>query len=307
MFGGIGSTCYDLANALSRKGVSTTVFCGRAARNTTEKVNDNLSVVSLPCYDFPPRFLWFQLENFQFFSKLLKNYSVLHIVNPETGPLILRVAKTLKKPTLASIHGTYLASLGIQLGSPTHYWQLREIGSRFLGYPLHEYSQSSCLRNSDHVAVCSFSTVAELRTMYPRLAMDKISVIHNGINISEFNISPEELHDDVSIISYGRLIYAKGFTFLIKAVADLRKEIPNVRLQIFGNGPMKDVLMNMICELGLEANVQLNDFIPRKELIERIKRASIAVFPSLQEAQPIAFLEAMALRKPVVAFDYPVS
>jgi len=45
--------------------------------------------------------------------------------------------------------------------------------------------------------------------------------------------------------------------------------------------------------------------IPHKDLIAEIKRSALVVVPSLYEAQPMIALEAMACKKPLVAFSYP--
>lgn len=307
-FGGIGSFCYDLSNALSRKGIPTTVFCGRATKMTVKRVNSNLEVIRLPCFDFPPRFLWFQLQNVRLFLRLLREYSVLHIVNPEVGPAISEVARILKIPVVTTIHGTYLLSLRLTLSSPVSHWRLRDIGFKFLGYPLYELSNDLSLRSSSHITVCSFSTLAELKSLHPKLPLDRTSVIYNGINFDEFSENSEELQDEnLSIISFGRLFWTKGFTYLIKAIANIHDDFPAVNVQIFGDGPMKRDLREMVSGLGLNATIQIRDFIPHSQLIKEIKKASIAVFPTLAEAQPISFLETMACGKPVIAFDLPFS
>jgi glycosyltransferase involved in cell wall biosynthesis len=305
-FGGIGSVCHDLANALSRKGISTTVFCGRAEKMTIEKPTDNLKIIRLPCFDLPPRFLWFQLQNIGLLSRLLKDYSVLHIVNPEIGPVVLRTARALNKPTMVSIHGSYVTVLGLQFRAPVAFWQMRDIGASFLGYPIDEYGQSVCLSDADHIAICSHSTLAELKTNYPKLRMDKVSVIHNGINMADFHAGSEESQDEGPlVVSYGRLFYHKGFTYLLEAIARIHQDFPGLRVQIFGKGPMEAELARTISKLGIEDKLQIVGFVPRIELMRRIRKASIIVFPSLHEAQSVAVLEAMASGKTVVAFDIP--
>jgi glycosyltransferase involved in cell wall biosynthesis len=307
-FGGIGSVCHDLAYALSRNGVSTAVFCGKAERVTLEKVNKNLKIVRLPCLDFPPRFLWFQLQNFKLLSKLLKDYAVLHIVNPEAGATTAYVGRRLNKPVVMSVHGTYVYPIKKMLSSPFSSWTFGDVGTQLLGYPLHRFLYGRCLKHSNRVAVCSASTLGELKSIYPNLALGKATVIPNGVDFNQFSSTASSYKErNPSIIFYGRLLWAKGVQFLIEAVAELRKDFPNLQVRIFGDGPFKEKTNRLVSDFGLNKNISVRGYVPRATLFQEIEKASIVVLPSLHEAQPISFLEAMACRKPVVAFDFPFS
>jgi glycosyltransferase involved in cell wall biosynthesis len=307
MFGGIASVCHDLALALSKKGIPTTVFCGRSKEIAVEEVNDNLKIVRLPCLDSPPRFVWFQLQNLRRLSELLRNQTVLHIVNPEAGASIIYLGKKLKKPVVTSIHGTYLYALKKYLNSPFTGWAFKDIGYSLLGYPMHKSFLNICLKNSQRVAVCSTSTFAELRSLYPHLDLKKASVINNGIDFDQITSSSSSEERSDSIIFCGRLHWIKGAYYLIEAVASLRKEFRDIHVQIFGDGPLRKNIECMISDRGLERNVDVKGFVPRSELLKEIKESSLVVLPSLHEAQPVAMLEAMACGKPVVAFDFPFS
>jgi len=307
MFGGIASVCYDLAQALSKKGIHTTVFCGKSRKMAIEKINDKLEIVRLPCLNLPPRFVWFQLQNLKLFSKLLKHHTILHVVNPQAGASIVHVNRKLRKPIVTSIHGVHLISLKLSISSPLASWTMRDLGYQLFGFPLQELLYNICLRNSNHVAVCSFSTLAELRSLYPFLNLDKTSVIHNGINFDEVALNSKSIEKCSSIIFYGRLYWTKGLFYLIKAVANLEQDFPDLDVKIFGEGPLKEKIKRMVSALGLKEKISIRGFMPRNKLIEEIRKASIAVFPSLHEAQPICMLEAMACKKPVVAFDFPFS
>ena len=136
-----------------------------------EKINGDLEIVRLPCFDMPPRFLWFQLQNFKTFNNLFKKYTVLHIVNPEAGATTAYLGKKLKISVVTSIHGVYLYPLRKMLNSPFRYWTFNEIGLSLLGFPLHSLLYDVCLKLSDRIAVCSASTVAELKTIHPSLTI----------------------------------------------------------------------------------------------------------------------------------------
>ena len=77
-FGGIDIQTYHLAHALSSAGIEVNVFCGLAEKPTSTVENNNLTIYRLPLSDFPPRVIWFQLQNMGFFKKNFKNYDIIH-------------------------------------------------------------------------------------------------------------------------------------------------------------------------------------------------------------------------------------
>jgi glycosyltransferase involved in cell wall biosynthesis len=89
--------------------------------------------------------------------------------------------------------------------------------------------------------------------------------------------------------------------------SEVNQGFPDLRLDIYGDGPYKPKLDQLIRNLGLAENIKTHGATPRKELWGRIAESQIVVQPSLHEAQSISMLEAMALRKPLIAFDYPFS
>ena len=304
MFGGIGSACYDYAIALSRKGVDTTVFCGKSKKISIEETNGNLHVVRLPCFDLPPRFIWFQLQNLKLFANQLRDYSIIHVFNPQAGATSALLKQRLEKPLITSIHGLHLMSLKLSIASPLLNWSAKDIGAQLVGYPVQVVLHDICLRKSDHIAVCSNSANIELKQMFGYIDPSKISVIYNGINFEEMHAVKSE-ENQGSIVYCGRLYWAKGVTYFIEALARLKYSHPEFRAEIFGEGPLENKLKTMILDLGLAANVNLRGFISRKQLFTEFGKASMVVLPSLYEAQPVVLLEAMACKKPIIAFNLP--
>ncbi len=68
---------------------------------------------------------------------------------------------------------------------------------------------------------------------------------------------------------------------------------------------MENKLRSLVKKLGLEKNVYVHGYTKYADLVEKIKSASVIALPSLYKGQPVAALEAMAHRKPVVMYDFP--
>ncbi|MHA1851885.1 MAG: glycosyltransferase family 4 protein [Candidatus Heimdallarchaeaceae archaeon] len=306
MFGGISSNCFDLAYALSKKGISTTVFSGRSEKITIERPNKHLKVIRMPFFDYPPRFIWFQLQNFKGFTRLLKDYTIIHGVNPLSSALYSLVKKKLNKPFVTSIHEVYSRDLKVFVNSPFSEWSVWDFSLHVAGYPLNEFLTRMCLKASDHIVVCGFSAFKDLITEYQNLDSHRISVIYNGINFDKVDAIKGNAGKNPSIIFFGRLIWRKGILHLLKAMLNINKRFPDLILQIFGKGPLEKVIRRFSSKFGMINQIFIQGYVPYSTLIRNIKSSTIVVLPSLYEVGPfIAALEAMACKKPVVAFDLP--
>jgi len=304
MFGGIASFCRDLAFNLARRGVQTTVLCGSSRPSSIETPIENLRIVRLPLFQFPPRFLWFQIQNYSHVFGLLKDVDVFHAVNPLSAAIPMYFGSKLGTPCVVSIHGNYRGNL-TTVSASLRYCSPGDIATHLLEYPLKEFLSKLFRKASDHFIVCSFSTLREFRACYSEVPLDRFTVIYNGIDLKilEDQNSKDEGSANHSLIYFGRLFFQKGVTYLIKSFDLLRRTVPDAVLDIYGKGPMESRLRRLISRLGLQGAVRLKGMMPRPDLMARMKNYDVVVLPSLYEAQPVAALEAMAMRKPLVMFD----
>jgi glycosyltransferase involved in cell wall biosynthesis len=96
-----------------------------------------------------------------------------------------------------------------------------------------------------------------------------------------------------------RLEPEKGHRHLIAAMPAILDESPDAWLAIVGEGTEADALRAQAASLGIAGRVV---FTGRRDDVTAITAdLTIALLPSLREAQGISILEAMALRRPVVA------
>jgi len=310
LFGGIGAVTWDLACNLSKRKIHTTVFCGASNKIAIEKPNDYLEIVRLPCLDLPPRFLWFQVQNFLNILKQRRDYGIIHSVSHQMAFLSVYLKRKLKIPLITSYHGVPFYDLRAFANSPANSWTIGDFGYSFLEFPLNDALVKVGLRNSDKIITCSKTTLNELSTLYRNIDLGKSLVIPNGIDFGKIQdiknrFKKKENVTTTSVIFAGRLYYYKGITYLLQAFENLIPNHPNLRLNMFGAGPMKEKIQALILSRGLKDRIFLHGQVDRNQLMEEILAADVAVFPSLREAQPVSVLEAMALEKPVVVFDFP--
>jgi glycosyltransferase involved in cell wall biosynthesis len=306
--GGISSVCFGLARHLARRGVEVTIFSSKAGFTTqVEQLNGSLKIVRSPMFDFPPNQISYQTFNLLSLSKMFRTYDVVHGVSPDASFIFALLKRKLELPFVGSIHSSPRASQRAFVNQPISTWTLSEIGFHIVEYPLHEFSVDRILRDSNHTTMCSFSLLEELKA-YKKLNLNKVSVIHNGIDFDEIESTsdlPSGKSTQLSIIYAGRLFWFKGVMLLLEAFKRLRKNFPNANLRVFGKGPLEEKIKSFIAKSDLTESVDCFGYVSHKRLLVEIKKSDIAVFPSLSEAQPMFVLEAMACKKPVVLFDFP--
>lgn len=96
------------------------------------------------------------------------------------------------------------------------------------------------------------------------------------------------------VLAAGRLVPAKGFDRLLAAWHDI-----DARLLIAGEGPQRPALERAIADAGLGARVRLLGH--RQDIPALMSAADLVVMPSRHEGLPYVLLEALHLRRPVLA------
>ncbi|MCR8501818.1 MAG: glycosyltransferase family 4 protein [Candidatus Korarchaeota archaeon] len=108
------------------------------------------------------------------------------------------------------------------------------------------------------------------------------------------------------IVSVGNITPRKGFHYLIKAFAIVKRNFSNVKLLIIGDifpHQMKYYyeLKKLVKSLNLDDDVIFTGYIDHQELLTALSLADVFVIASLHEGTPVSILEAMAMERPVVA------
>ena len=130
----------------------------------------------------------------------------------------------------------------------------------------------------------------------------KSAIIYNQVDDKFYKncISDYSLCKD--IVTVGRLTNQKNHKLLIEAFANIKDEI-NDDLYIYGDGPLKEQLLNCIRELKIEDRVHLMGISDSIE--EQLPKYKLFVLPSDYEGMPNSLMEAMAVGNACISADCP--
>lgn len=138
---------------------------------------------------------------------------------------------------------------------------------------------------------------------------EKIKVINNPFKIEEIATlsgeaierEHEEIYRNPVVITSGRLAMQKGHWYLIRAFKVVAEEIPEAKLVILGHGNLREYLGDLVEGLALTKSVVFLGW--QDNAYKFISKADVFAFPSLFEGFPMALVEAMVCRCPVVSTD----
>ncbi len=197
-------------------------------------------------------------------------------------------------PVVIRCHGTatYFAHLLDERPRPTVRW-----------------AEQLALGRADGVVAVSRFT-AELTRRLFRLR-EPIGVIPNGIDLARFRPAEAAASEPDTVLYFGTLVRKKGVLDLCRAFSRVVDANPRARLRLVGrdapDGRSGSPSTWRLCEEQLSpAARERTAYLgprPHDQIRELVQAAGLCVFPSYGEALPLAWLEAMACAKPIVAYD----
>jgi glycosyltransferase involved in cell wall biosynthesis len=157
-------------------------------------------------------------------------------------------------------------------------------------------------RGTLFIAVSAYIRSRLLESGFPP---DRTIVHYNGVDIGAFT-PPDRESEDRIILSVGRLVEKKGMEYLIESFARIAGQVPDARLEIAGDGPLRRPLERLTSERGLSARVTFHGSLPHPVVAGLMQRASIVCQPSVtaasgdSEGLPTVVLEAAATGRPLI-------
>jgi glycosyltransferase involved in cell wall biosynthesis len=128
-----------------------------------------------------------------------------------------------------------------------------------------------------------------------------LTVVPPGVDPS-FHPGGERSVDPL-VMAVGRLAPVKRFDVLLDALVAVRASVPELRVEIVGDGPLRRDLEARVDALGARDWVSLPGRVPHDELVRRYQSAWLVASASLAEGWGMTLTEAAACGTPAVALD----
>ena len=219
------------------------------------------------------------------FKRFLESNHI-NAVLAEYGPTAVSVMEACRQagvPLIAQFHGydAYRESVLAELESS--YRQLFDNAAAVVGVSTHMCEQLSTL-----------GAPAE-------------KLFHNACGAEVAGEPASLLERDVTFLMVGRLVEKKAPFISILAFAELLKSVPDARLEIIGDGPLKTPCMQLAKALSVDDRITFSGAQPHDYVLKAMKRAGGFIQHSVRapdgdmEGTPVGVLEAMGMGLPVVS------
>ena len=228
--------------------------------------------------------------------KIVKNSFVKFIPSLKINSLINEIEKE-KPDILVSFLTTsmfYASCASKELGIPLICSERND--PKMTVNPIYKIMRNISFKRASHIVFQGINA----QKFYKKSIIEKSSIIINPCDIKRI----DGVKKTKTIISAGRLTKQKGFDLLIQSFKDVKNVYPDMKLKIYGNGPLKDDLLRKIKDLHLEESVILHPFITA--IYEEMASSTLFVSSSRYEGMPNVLCEAMLLGLPVVATNCPI-
>ncbi|MDA4127894.1 MAG: glycosyltransferase family 4 protein [Thaumarchaeota archaeon] len=231
-----------------------------------------------------------------------------------TCGVALAASKYIRRfPLVCHVHGT----------SRSHHTPLKvksgelSVDYDSLSVNYHMFRERIFWSSADRVLTVSAASKEDVTGFY-RLPESMVKVVYNGVDADLFHPGiPPVLPERIANLQGKRIIlYAghfglrKGIFFLVRAMAMVKKEVPDAHLVCIGGAPKwlkgmdyLSILRKTAESAGVVDSVTFLDAVPNPDLVNYYSSSEVFALPSYYETFSKVAVEAMACGKPVVATD----
>lgn len=233
----------------------------------------------------------------------------------EFGMWQRKVRQFLSRHNVRAVLGEYLDTSHVYLQTT------KALDMRFIVHG-HGYDISKLIKNpkwrrryrdyNDSTGVVTINSVSKTRLTQCGIAPDKVHIVPYGVDVPLQYPSTRDggvsIDQEVRCIAVGRLVAKKAPVLLLESFAMACRVRPDLRLDVVGDGPLWEVVSELIDRQGIADRVIMHGRKPNEFVRNLFASADIFLQHSITDPQtgdeeglPVAILEAMAQGLPVIS------
>lgn len=298
--GGIGTFTKEMATRLAEYGVKVYIIgCSDELKKPITVKKHNIYVSGIPYYNIPRVAPWINRIRLSIhLSYLISKYKIDVVECPEylgwlwpfkpVVPVIIRFHSSSRLPLLE---------------------KLRDDGRKWPSWA--HFEERTILNGQAYCAVSDY-LARRLKEVIPIMADKKIEIIHNGIDTLFFKPGEKSATSQKTVVFVGRITREKGVPELLKAWSIVCEKERNAKLILIGRDgsgsvpgtSLMDELKQQYGGLIKSGRVVFTGPKESEDVKEKLAAATLCVFPSHREANPISVLEAMSCGSPVICSNH---
>ena len=192
---------------------------------------------------------------------------------------------------------------------PLRAWKAEQLGT---GFAMSSWMERTAILDADAVIAVSQGTRSDILKAYPDIDPQKIHVIYNGIDLAEYQKTPDTTAlqaygvnpEKPYVLFVGRITRQKGVTHLVEAIRYLP---PDTQIVLCAGAPDTPEIAAEMRKKVEDASAHnkhilwIEKMVSKTETIQLYSNCAVFCCPSVYEPFGIINLEAMACRAPVVA------
>lgn len=289
--GGVGSFTQTLARALVKDGHKVTVIGLYSCEKISDERDEGVRVVRVPHARLPGTGFLINGARLRYVLRHLHDQDAIDVVE---GPEL----------SLSMIPADFPASKVIRMNGG-HQFFAATLGDK--PKPWRSWLERRSFSRADYLCAVS-NYVAETTRHLLQLGTRPITILPNPVDTWRFSPQPFPLEEENLILFAGTVCEKKGVRQLVQAMPKIVAAVPDARLWIAGRdwhdpqtGESFIEKLRRIIPAGLADRIVFQGMVEHAQLPQMMARASVCIYPSHMEAMPLAWLEALAMGKAVVA------